>query len=107
MASAEARPSVVVQRDRVKAGEAIDVRWAEAPGYRWDWVGVYPEGVDPDAEGQPILWRHTRATVTGAARLDGTAEGEGWPLRPGNYRVHLFEDDAYDPLASARFVVVP
>lgn len=107
VAGAEARPRIVVERDRLRVGEAIAVRWAEAPGSRWDWVGVYPEGVDPDAEGQPLLWRHTRATVAGATRLDGTAEGEGWPLRPGAYRVCLFEDDAYRPLASAAFTVEP
>jgi hypothetical protein len=64
---------------------------------------VYPEGIDPDAEGQPLLWKHTRAAVSGVASLDGTAEGEGWPLRPGNYRACLFEDDAYTPLACASF----
>jgi hypothetical protein len=107
VASAEARPTVAVERDRLKVGEAIDVRWAEAPGYRWDWVGVYADGAAPDSEGQPLLWRHTRATVFGAARLDREAEGEGWPLPPGTYQVHLFEDDAYVPLVSTRFVVVP
>ena len=107
VANPEARPSVAVERDRVKVGEAIDVRWAEAPGSRWDWVGVYPQGVDPDAEGQPLLWRHTRATVAGKVLLDGAAEGDGWPLRPGVYRVCLFEDDAYKPLASAPFTVKP
>jgi hypothetical protein len=91
----------------VRPGEAIEVRWSEAPGYRWDWVGVYAEGVKPEAEGQPLLWRHTRATVAGAIRLDGTAEGEGWPLRPGAYRVYLFEDDAYEPRAEARLEVEP
>jgi hypothetical protein len=107
LASAAARPAVTIERERVKAGEPIDVRWTEAPGYRWDWVGVYPEEVAPDAEGQPLVWLHTRATVAGAWRLDGTAEGDGWPLRPGAYRVYLFEDDAYQPLAGARFTVEP
>jgi hypothetical protein len=96
-----------VGADRVKAGAAVDVRWDEAPGYRWDWIGIYAEGVVPESEGQPLLWRHTRATVAGRARLDGTAEGEGWPLVPGAYRVYLFEDDAYAPLAEARFTVEP
>jgi len=107
VAPAEARPSLAVERDHLKPGEAVGVQWSEAPGYRWDWVGVYPEGVNPDAEGQPLVWRHTRATVVGAARLDSTAEGDGWPLRPGDYRACLFEDDAYEPLVCARFVVEP
>jgi hypothetical protein len=107
IAAPEARPRVAVGADRVKAGAAVDVRWDEAPGYRWDWIGIYAEGVVPESEGQPLLWRHTRATVAGRARLDGTAEGEGWPLVPGAYRVYLFEDDAYAPLAEARFTVEP
>jgi hypothetical protein len=45
--------------------------------------------------------------VAGSARLDATAEGEGWPLRPGAYRVCLFEDDAYVPLTCAPFKVEP
>jgi hypothetical protein len=101
------RPAVAVERPRVKTGEAIDVRWTEAPGERWDWVGVYAEGSAPDTEGKTLVWRHTRATVAGGARLDGTAEGDGWPLAPGAYRVFLFEDDAYTPLASATLIVEP
>jgi exonuclease III len=102
-----AQPSVTVARQRLRSGEAIEVRWANAPGFRWDWVGVYPQGLKPDAEGQPLLWRHTRATVAGGARLDAEAEGEGWPLKAGSYEVYLFEDDAYRPLAGARLVVEP
>ena len=105
--NAEPRPTIAVERPRVKTGEAVDVRWTEAPGERWDWVGVYAEGSVPEAEGKTLLWRHTRATVAGSARLDGTAEGEGWPLPPGAYRVFLFEDDAYTPLASTTFTVEP
>jgi hypothetical protein len=107
VANAEARPAVAVERPRVRTGEPIDVRWTEAPGERWDWVGVYAEGSVPDAEGQTLVWRHTRATVAGGTRLDGTAEGDGWPLRPGAYRVFLFEDDAYTPLASTPLTVEP
>jgi hypothetical protein len=67
---------------------------------------VYEEGAEPDSEGQPLLWRHTRATVAGEMRLDGSAEGgENWPLQPGNYRACLFEDDAYVPLACVSFSV--
>jgi hypothetical protein len=103
----DAAPQVALGRERVKTGEALDVRWSDAPGSRWDWVGVYAEGVTPESEGQALLWRHTRATVAGQARLDGTAEGDGWPLRPGAYRVFLFEDDAYTPLASTSLTVEP
>jgi hypothetical protein len=107
VASGVPRPLILPQRERVKVGEAVEVRWEEAPGCRWDWVGVYPDGAVPEKAGQPLLWRHTGALVAGATRLDAEAEGEGWPLRPGSYRVHLFEDDAYTSLAAARFFVEP
>jgi hypothetical protein len=71
-------------------------------------VGVYAEGVDPQSDGaQPLVWKHTRATVAGTARLDATAEGEGWPLGPGKHKVCLFEDDAYVPLACAALTIAP
>jgi endonuclease/exonuclease/phosphatase family metal-dependent hydrolase len=108
VAAAEPRPAVALQRSRLETGDAIDVRWTEAPGNRWDWVGVYAEGVDPQSDGaQPLVWRHTRATVAGTARLDATAEGEGWPLGPGKHKVCLFEDDAYVPQACAAFTIAP
>ena len=40
VSNTEARPAVAVERPRVRTGEPIDVRWTEAPGERWDWVGV-------------------------------------------------------------------
>jgi endonuclease/exonuclease/phosphatase family metal-dependent hydrolase len=107
VASSAAKPTISVENDRVKTGAPIAVRWTEAPGSRWDWIGVYPDGVDPSTEHDPLVWRHTRAVVVGSLHLDATAEGEGWPLRPGAYRVHLFEDDAYLPLASAPLFVEP
>ncbi len=38
--------------------------------------------------------------------LDATAEGDGWPLRAGDYRVSLFVDDGYERLASASVMIV-
>jgi len=94
--------------EAVRAGRPIEARWTNAPGSRWDWVGVYADGIDPQADAaEPLLWLHTRARVDGAVALDASAEGPGWPLKPGTHRLHLFEDDAYEPLASASFVVLP
>lgn len=103
--AADGRPSVSVGSP-LKSGQAIEARWAGAPGNRWDWVGVYAEGTDPERR-QPLLWRHTRAAVVGSVSLDRTAEGDGWPLRPGAYRLYLCEDDGYRALASAAFIVEP
>jgi hypothetical protein len=92
-------PQLELAEPRPPAGAPIVVRFSGAPGNRWDWVGIYPEGSDPDLS-QPLLWRHTGARVQGESSLDATAEGDGWPLPPGAYRVYLCEDDSYRPLAS-------
>ncbi len=101
-----ARPSIGVSSARYRTGEAITVRWSDAPGNRWDWVGVYVAGSDPGRE-NPLLWRHTRCAIAGVLALDDTAEGGGWPLPPGDYRVILGLDDSYVVLAEAPFEVVP
>jgi hypothetical protein len=31
-----------------RVGEPIAVRWWNAPGQRWDWIGVYKRGADPN-----------------------------------------------------------
>jgi hypothetical protein len=101
-------PEVHAEKATVKAGEAIDAVWTNAPGNRWDWVGIYAAGVDPkEDESESLLWKHTRASVDGKAVLDKSAEGPGWPLKPGKYRLYLFEDDAYKPMAGADVTVTP
>ncbi len=102
----DAKPQVGTDRASYKAGDALTVAWRHAPGNRWDWVGVYPAGTEPKG-GDPGLWRHTKASVAGAAVLDANADGGGWPLAPGQYDVHLLLDDSYESLAEASFEVLP
>jgi exonuclease III len=85
-------------------GEPIEVRFSGAPGNRWDWIGVYREGSDLNRDA-PLLWRHTGARVQGEMVLDEGAEGGGWPLPSGAYRLYLCEDDSYRALASVPFDV--
>jgi hypothetical protein len=101
-----AQPSVETSRPRYRTGEAITARWSDTPGNRWDWVGVYDAAADPN-QGNPLLWRHTNSAIAGGMILDETAEGGGWPLPPGTYRLILSLDDSYVVLAEARFEVVP
>lgn len=102
----DARPGVGTSKRKFRAGEAIVAHWHDAPGNRWDWVGVYVARADL-ADPNPLLWRHTGSTVAGSAVLDQAAEGGGWPLRPGVYRVALGLDDSYAVLAESLFEVVP
>ncbi len=99
-------PAVAASTGRYRSGEAITVRWQDAPGDRWDWVGVYPPGAKPETE-NPLLWRHIGSRVAGQLVLDRSAEGGGWPLAPGPYRLVLALDDSYVVLAETRFEVAP
>jgi endonuclease/exonuclease/phosphatase family metal-dependent hydrolase len=96
-------PHVATSSHFYRAGEPISVRWWNAPGERWDWVGVYERHADPNVD--PYLtWFYTRSTVKGRGTLDADSEGP-WPLPPGRYSVILLADDGYDVLARHGFVV--
>lgn len=97
----DAVPEVAVD-GHVTTGEPIAVRWRHAPGNRWDWIGVFRAG-EKDLE-QSLAWRHTGATISGALALGPDAFEPRLP--PGHYEVRLLEDDGYETLATARFVVV-
>jgi endonuclease/exonuclease/phosphatase family metal-dependent hydrolase len=100
------QPTVLsVPDDTIEAGRAIEVTWRFAPGNRYDWVGIFPEGVS--AKDGPIeRWRYTDATIDGSTRIGGRSRGAGaWPLPPGAYEVRLCLDDSYRCRAAATFTV--
>jgi hypothetical protein len=80
------------------------VRWQWAPGNRADWVAVYPRGADP-ASAKPALSSPTGAKVDGSTRFGAESHPRRWPLKPGEYTVHLLMDDLRVSLASADFDV--
>jgi hypothetical protein len=86
-----------------REGEPIDVTWQAAQGNRWDWVGIYKRGADPNVAWY-ILWLYTDATVEGSTVLDKAAHGP-WPLKPGKYSVYLLIDDSYEKVAGGNFTV--
>ncbi len=85
----------------IALGEPIDVSWTSAPGNRWDWIGIYRRGADPDVAWY-LLWSYTDATIEGSVTLDEHAEGK-FPLPPGKYTAMLLVDDAYESVATADF----
>jgi endonuclease/exonuclease/phosphatase family metal-dependent hydrolase len=101
-------------------GEPITVRWRNAPGMHWDWVGLYRAG----AGGHPAIaprcfagvcgngaylgYAYTDAAPGGRLTLDGDSFSIRWPLRPGRYEVRLLLDDGYRSVAWSRpFRVAP
>jgi hypothetical protein len=98
------KPSIDTAGSVFAEGDPIEVVWRGAPGNRWDWVGVYKRGADPNVASY-LLWVYTDASVAGSTVFDGDANGRPWPLPPGRYSVYLLEDDGYEKLAGAAFTV--
>ncbi len=118
--AAGTRPSLRTMKAVYAVGEPIRVRWRAAPGYRWDWMGVFAPGRGPaqNAEdcnagtcgnGHYLIYRYTETLIQGSA-LIGPASFDGyrsWPLKVGTYEIRLLMDDGYRLLAiSNSFKVV-
>ncbi|MGZ4148541.1 MAG: endonuclease/exonuclease/phosphatase family protein [Actinomycetota bacterium] len=95
--------TLATDRTRYPVGRAIEVTWRGAPGWRWDWIGIYKRGADPQVA-YYLTWKYTGATVVGAATLDDSAPGT-WPLKPGKYSVYYLRNDSYVKIGSTDFVV--
>ena len=96
-------PVVRTLKRSYREDEPIEVEWTAGPGNRWDWVGIYKRGANPNVAWY-ILWEYTQASVEGRLTFDKDAHGP-WPLKPGKYSVYLLEDDGYHKLAGGNFTV--
>ena len=110
--AAETSPSLRTSKEVYEVGEPIRVRWRAAPGYRWDWMGVFAPGRGPaqNAEdcnagvcgnGHYLLYDYTNTLIQGS-RLIGPSSFPGyrtWPLKVGSYEIRLLMDDGYRLLA--------
>jgi endonuclease/exonuclease/phosphatase family metal-dependent hydrolase len=105
-------PSLRTTRTVYEVGEPIRVRWRAAPGYRFDWLGVFAPGRGPAqnaddcnagtcGNGHYLLYHYTDALIEGSTRI-GPASFAGyrsWPLKVGTYEIRLLMDDGYRLLA--------
>jgi hypothetical protein len=101
-------PSLRTSKGVYEVGEPIRVRWRAAPGYRFDWMGVFSPGRGPaqNAEdcnagtcgnGHYLLYDYTETLIQGST-LIGPASFAGyrtWPLKVGTYEIRLLMDDGY------------
>jgi endonuclease/exonuclease/phosphatase family metal-dependent hydrolase len=99
-----AGPSLQTDKRSYVRGEAIGVSWADAPGDRNDWLGVYPHGGVPSRD-YYVGWTYIGAEIAGSTLLDGKINGVDWPLPKGRYSVYLLKDDGYDVLARTDFAI--
>lgn len=96
-----AKPGVAVAQASVKSGDPIEISWSNAPGNKFDWIGIY-SATDPDLYNY-LGYLYTNATVAGSVAF--TTDDFGEPLPPGEYEARLLRDDAYVELAIAKFTV--
>ena len=106
------QPSLRTSKAVYEVGEPIRVRWRAAPGYMFDWMGVFAPGRGPaqNAEdcnagvcgnGHYLLYHYTDSEIQGSASIGPTsfAGYRTWPLKVGNYEIRLLMDDGYRLLA--------
>lgn len=101
---------VALDRDTYRPGDAITLRWRNAPGHRWDWIAIYETApgtpATPDRNRQR-LWRYTGSAISGEFVIGAhLQDGDAWPLKPGQYTLFYLAHDDYEPLARATFQVV-
>jgi endonuclease/exonuclease/phosphatase family metal-dependent hydrolase len=105
VAASGTKPSLTLDSATYKAGAPITVTWRDAPGSRWDWIGVYARGGDPLVDSY-VYYVYTGQEVRGSVVIDESGEGD-WPLPAGDYDAHYLLDDGYASLAVAPFSVTP
>jgi len=112
---------LVTSNSQYVSGEPIEVSWTNAPGSRWDWLGIYSPGESDSSKvstkrtsgyggnAHYRLFTYTRTAIEGTATFsaDSFPGYADWPLAPGNYEIRMLLDDGYRSLASsAPFKVV-
>jgi endonuclease/exonuclease/phosphatase family metal-dependent hydrolase len=101
----DAKPVLTLDKATYKSGEPMTASWRDAPGSRWDWIGIYARGGDPLVDSY-VYYASTGQTVAGTVVVDERGEGD-WPIPAGEYDAHYLLDDGYTSVASAPFTVTP
>ena len=84
---AGATPTLSLDAATYPSGEPITATWRDAPGSRWDWIGVYARGGDPLVD-YYLYYVYTGQDVQGSVVIDESGEGD-WPLPAGRVRCPL------------------
>ncbi len=103
VAAPGAPPVVRTTKATFALGEPIGVTVKDAPGDRWDWLGIYRRGANPLVASY-LFWGYTHSAIDGTFRLRPSGPF-AVPLTPGRYSVYLLRDDLYVKIAGASFTV--
>ncbi|MGB3328428.1 MAG: hypothetical protein WBA46_05690, partial [Thermomicrobiales bacterium] len=88
-------PTLKAPATPIEIGTAFEVAFQHAPGNRWDWIALIPQG-EPDPQNYIGYW-YTDARIDGSVTID-TAPLVEW-LAAGRHRLLLMQDDGYVELA--------
>ena len=81
--------------------------FANGPGNSLDWIGIYPDGIEPDGDPASTAWLYVGGTqVAGAGLTAGTVTFANGLNLAGDWKVYLLLNDGYTKLAEATFKVV-
>ena len=80
---------------------ALDV---PRPGNRFDWIGIYRRGADPNVA-YYLLWTYTGRHDRGRRQRSTRTRRAGSRCRPGKYTAMLLVDDSYEAVATADFTI--
>ncbi len=99
-------PSLISNHTTYYAGEDIVISFANGPGNRLDWIGIYPEGTAPGSV-PSTRWFYVDNTQQGNVGLrEGTVTFAGGLNLAGTWTAHFLRNDGYTILASTTFTVV-
>ena len=84
--AAGTRPSLRTTKEVYEVGEPIRVRWRAAPGYRWDWMGVFSPGRGPAQNAEDCNAGVVRERPLPAVPLHGDLDPGFHPHRAGVVR---------------------
>lgn len=97
-----AETALAVGKTTYAIGEPITFTFSNAPGMKFDWVGVFHQGSDNN-------FAYKAYVYTGAA-IDGTGSfgngAYGFPLGAGTYELRLLLDDGYESVAASQTFTV-
>jgi hypothetical protein len=98
-------PSLISSHATYYAGEDIAISFANGPGNRLDWIGLYPEGVQPGPVAS-TRWFYVDNTQQGSVGLrEGTVTFAGGLNLAGAWTAYFLLNDGYTQLASTTFTV--
>lgn len=105
--AAQAQPPVLLSdHASYYAGTDLVFTFANGPGNRRDWIGIYPEGTTPGSV-PSTRWFYVDGTQAGNVGLrEGTVTFAGGLNLAGTWTAYLLLNDGYTVLASTTFTVV-